>query len=449
MPIDYDFIGVGLGPFNLSLACLTEPLKGMKTLFLEQKSHFSWHPGMLLPDARVQTPFLSDLVTLADPTSRYSFLNYLKQSGRIYSFYIHENFTLSRREYSDYCSWAASQLSTIRFGQMVQHITYDEATQRYAVLAYDMHNERKVTYYARRLVLGTGTVPYKPPCENSLTDNVFHSAQYAYKKSNIKGLKIITIIGSGQSAAEIYYDLLRDIDQHDFTLNWITRSTRYFPLDLSKLTLEMTSPDYTEYFFNLPEAKRLSLLKEQKSLYKGINHSLLSEIYRLLYEYNRTKAPKTRLMTCSELIDIRLHANQRSYELHFQHSEHNRPFTLVSEGVIFATGYHYCEPEFLKPVRNRIRYTPSGAYDVDRYYSIDNRKGEIFIQNAELHSHGFVASDLGMGCYRNACILAQICGEDVYKIEKRTAFQDFGIPDDLNDFTETELECSEISPLIF
>ena len=35
---------------------------------------------------------MSDLVTLADPTSPYSFLNYLKEKGRLYSFYIRENF---------------------------------------------------------------------------------------------------------------------------------------------------------------------------------------------------------------------------------------------------------------------------------------------------------------------------------------------------------------------
>lgn len=444
MPVEYDFIGVGLGPFNLGLACLSQPLSGLKSLFLEQKSHFNWHPGMLLPNVTVQTPFLCDLVTMADPTSKFSFLNYLKQSGRIYSFYIREDFNQSRREYSDYCNWAASQLRNIRFGQTVKYIEYDEGGQRYIVHVYDMQNERNMLYHTRRLVLGTGTQPFKPSCGQGLTSNVCHSAQYVYRKNELKDRKSIVIIGSGQSAAEIYYDLLQDIDRHSYTLNWITRSPRYFPLDLSKLTLEMTSPDYTDYFHRLPEAKRLALLKEQKSLYKGINQSLIAEIYKLLCEHNLTKAPKTRLMTGSELVDMRPLANNQGYDLHFQHLESDQAFRIESEAVIFATGYHYREPDFLQPVRDRIRFTPSGAYDVDRFYSIDVRKGEIFVQNAELHSHGFVASDLGMGCYRNACILSQICGEDVYKIEKRIAFQDFGIPADLNTFSDTPMRSAQI-----
>jgi lysine N6-hydroxylase len=86
-----DFIVIGLGPFNLGLACLTEPLPGLNGVFLESKPDFDWHSGMFLEGSTLQTPFMSDLVTLADPTSPYSFLNYLKESGRIYSFYIRES----------------------------------------------------------------------------------------------------------------------------------------------------------------------------------------------------------------------------------------------------------------------------------------------------------------------------------------------------------------------
>ncbi|MGQ4413486.1 SidA/IucD/PvdA family monooxygenase, partial [[Kitasatospora] papulosa] len=72
----YDFIGIGLGPFNLGLACLTEPIEELSGLFLESKPDFEWHSGMFLEGAHLQTPFMSDLVTMADPTSPYSFLNY-------------------------------------------------------------------------------------------------------------------------------------------------------------------------------------------------------------------------------------------------------------------------------------------------------------------------------------------------------------------------------------
>lgn len=105
LPDPHDFIGIGLGPFNLGLACLTEPIDELNGVFLESKPDFEWHAGMFLEGAHLQTPFMSDLVTMADPTSPYSFLNYLKERGRLYSFYIRENFYPLRTEYNDYCRW--------------------------------------------------------------------------------------------------------------------------------------------------------------------------------------------------------------------------------------------------------------------------------------------------------------------------------------------------------
>ena len=46
--------------------------------FLEAKTSFSWHPGMMLDGVHLQTPFMADLVTMADPTSPFSFLAYAK-----------------------------------------------------------------------------------------------------------------------------------------------------------------------------------------------------------------------------------------------------------------------------------------------------------------------------------------------------------------------------------
>ena len=53
------------------------------------------------------------------------------------------------------------------------------------------------------------------------------------------------------------------------------------------------------------------------------------------------------------------------------------------------------------------------------------------MQNAEEHTHGFVAPDLGMGAMRSSVILAQVLGREPYPVEKRIAFQEWGIPDRL------------------
>jgi lysine N6-hydroxylase len=111
----YDFAAIGAGPFNIGLACLTQPIADLNGIFFEKQPDFNWHPGMLLQDTTLQVPFMADLVTLADPTSPFSFLNYLKEQGRIYSFYIRENFKMLRNEYNHYCQWAITKLPEIHF----------------------------------------------------------------------------------------------------------------------------------------------------------------------------------------------------------------------------------------------------------------------------------------------------------------------------------------------
>ncbi|MGL6129886.1 SidA/IucD/PvdA family monooxygenase, partial [Chryseobacterium artocarpi] len=83
----YDIIGIGIGPFNLGLAALLEPVETVSALFLDQADGFDWHPGLMLDNATLQVPFMADLVTMADPKSKYSFLNFLKETDRLYKFY--------------------------------------------------------------------------------------------------------------------------------------------------------------------------------------------------------------------------------------------------------------------------------------------------------------------------------------------------------------------------
>ncbi|MGW4107894.1 lysine N(6)-hydroxylase/L-ornithine N(5)-oxygenase family protein, partial [Streptomyces sp. NPDC004976] len=328
----YDFVGIGLGPFNLGLACLTEPIDELNGVFLESKPDFEWHAGMFLDGAHLQTPFMSDLVTLADPTSPYSFLNYLKEKGRLYSFYIRENFYPLRVEYDDYCRWAAAKLSSIHFGTTVTEVTYDESDGLYTVAT-----AAGAAYRARHLVLGTGTVPFVPePCRG-LDGDLFHTARYMGRKAELLTKKSVTVVGSGQSAAEIYHELLSEIDVHGYQLNWITRSPRFFPLEYTKLTLEMTSPDYIDYFRALPEQTRYRLEKQQKGLFKGINSELIDAIFDLLYQKHVESGDRpvpTRLLTNSSLTSARY--EDGGYTLGFHQDEQDKDFEIRTEGLVLA-----------------------------------------------------------------------------------------------------------------
>ncbi|MFI2432368.1 lysine N(6)-hydroxylase/L-ornithine N(5)-oxygenase family protein [Streptomyces sp. NPDC018693] len=417
----YDFVGIGLGPFNLGLACLTEPIAELDGVFLESKPDFEWHAGMFLDGAHLQTPFMSDLVTLADPTSPYSFLNYLKEKGRLYSFYIRENFYPLRVEYDDYCRWAAGKLSGIRFDTTVTEVTYEDDLYVVKTTAGDR-------FRARHLVLGTGTVPFLPePCRD-LGGDLLHTADYMHRKAELQQKKSITVVGSGQSAAEIYYELLSEIDAHGYQLNWVTRSPRFFPLEYTKLTLEMTSPDYIDYFRALPEETRYRLEKQHKGLFKGINSDLIDSIFDLLYQKNVESGDRpvpTRLLTNSTLSTAR--HEHGAYTLGFRQDEQGKDFEITTEGLVLATGYHYAEPEFLAPIHDRLVRDSHGRFDVGRNYAIDVTGRGVFLQNAGVHTHSITSPDLGMGPYRNAYIIRELLGSEYYPVEKTIAFQEFAV----------------------
>ncbi|MFG2553039.1 lysine N(6)-hydroxylase/L-ornithine N(5)-oxygenase family protein [Streptomyces sp. NPDC048581] len=416
----HDFVGIGLGPFNLGLACLTEPIDELDGVFLESKPDFEWHAGMFLDGAHLQTPFMSDLVTLANPTSPYSFLNYLKEKGRLYSFYIRENFYPLRVEYDDYCRWAANRLSSVRFSTTVTEVTYDEGAELYVVTT-----AAGDTYRARHLVLGTGTPPYIPEACQGLGGDFLHNSRYLQHKAELQKKESITLVGSGQSAAEIYYDLLSEIDVHGYRLNWVTRSPRFFPLEYTKLTLEMTSPEYIDYFRELPEATRYRLTAEQKGLFKGIDGDLINEIFDLLYQKNLGGPVPTRLLTNSSLNGARY--ENGTYTLSLRQEEQQKDYELDSQGLVLATGYKYAEPEFLAPVKDRLVYDSQGNFDVARNYAVDVTGRGVFLQNAGVHTHSITSPDLGMGPYRNAYIIRELLGTEYYPVEKTIAFQEFAV----------------------
>jgi lysine N6-hydroxylase len=75
-----------------------------------------------------------------------------------------------------------------------------------------------------------------------------------------------------------------------------------------------------------------------------------------------------------------------------------------------------------------MNYLPSGQLDIARNYAVTSDE-TIFIQNADLHSHGFASADLSFGPYRNAVILNTVLGYPHFVLETGTSFQEFSRPE--------------------
>ncbi|MGM0699990.1 MAG: lysine N(6)-hydroxylase/L-ornithine N(5)-oxygenase family protein [Actinomycetota bacterium] len=451
----HDILGVGIGPFGLGLAALSEPLDDVDAIFLDQRPEFRWHPGMMIEGSTIQVPFLADLVTMADPTSPYSFLNFLKERKRLYPFYIRESFYPLRAEFDEYCRWVAVQLDTLRWNRRVVSVTRDDGV--YTALAEVVDDSGSIltteTYRARHLILGVGTQPVLPPALQGLGGGaadspaagrdgaaglpaagpLIHTADYLENREALLDSGAITIIGSGQSAAEIYRDLIDDAEDRGVRLDWVTRSPRFFPMEYTKLTLEMTSPEYTDHFRALPDELRERVGREQRTLYKGISADLVDDIHDTLYRLSRGgRQLLTNLVSEAELETAEIDPISGEYLLGFRNTALDKTFTRRSGSVVAATGYKSQVPDFLSPLGDDIRLDSRGRLDVSRHYTI-NDEGTIHVLNGEEHTHGVTAPDLGFGPWRASVVLAAVTGREPYPIERTIAFQTFGVPADESD----------------
>lgn len=456
----HDLLGVGIGPFNLGLACLAEPLE-IDAVFLDSREGFAWHHGLMFDDATIQVPFLADLVTLADPTSPYSFLSYLKQVGRLYPFYIRENFQPLRAEYDAYCRWASERVGGLRWGRQVVDVRReaaqgagrgpdggnggtddDEDGPVYRVTA--ITSDGTETYRARHLALGIGTTPWSPVDTDSLDGAsphagrrvALHAADYLHRREELLGLDSVTVVGSGQSAAEIFHDLVATSGHSGPRVDWITRSPRFFPMEYTRLTLEMTSPEYIDHFHGLDAGTRDRLLREQRSLYKGIDAELINEIHDLLYRRSAHGLDTGLLVAATALDGATVDESGIRLDLHC--NDTGRAWQHHTDGLVMATGYSATAPRFLDGIASEIDWEDPGPgragegrprrYRVARDHTIDLAHRRVHVQNAEEHTHGLSAPDLGMGAMRNSIILRSVTGREIYPVESRIAFQRFGAP---------------------
>ncbi|MBO9571596.1 MAG: SidA/IucD/PvdA family monooxygenase [Chitinophagaceae bacterium] len=415
----YDIIGIGIGPFNLGMAAMLEDVPEISSLFLDENEEFNFHPGLLLPTARMQVPYYADLVTIANPQSRFTFHNFLYEQKRFFRFANQENNYPLRTEYNEYLRWAAKQLPNLKFNQHVTNISFGTHSNIYTV------QTPAGKYYARNIVLGTGEQPHiTKPLLKLEAKRVVHSSNYLHHQHRVAQADIITIIGSGQSAAEIFLDLLPVANDLQ-SLNWFTRSSRFHPMDVSRFTTEMTSGAYIDHFFRLNQRVRDKTLKSQQYLYKGINAGLLEQINEALYtrmvnggKNNVTIAANMKLVAAMEL--------QWEAKLTLRHVETRERLNIKTDMVVAATGYHYREPACLAGIEHLIKRSADGRFDLDRDHSIDERR-TVFVQNAGVHTHGFNTADLALGPYRNAEIINSILKTERFALERETGFQQFKV----------------------
>ncbi|MEU9984179.1 SidA/IucD/PvdA family monooxygenase [Streptomyces sp. NPDC050856] len=435
-----DLVGIGIGPFNLSLAALAHGVPGgLATAFYEQRPAFHWHPGLLIEGATLQVPFLADLVTLADPTSPWTFLNYLRARERLYPFYFSETFHIQRAEYDAYCRWVSGQVPGLHFGHQVDAVRWNPERDLFEIdytqLGTGGEAEALGRTHARHVVLGVGTEPYVPdplrPLAEAPAVPVLHSADYLAHRDRLIAADHVTVIGSGQSGAEVFLDLLRARPAGREGLHWLARTEAFTPMEYSKLGLEHFTPDYTRYFHALPESVRGDLVTRQWQLHKGIDTGTIAAIHDELYRRSLHGGWPDAVLTPGVHVRTAGRVGTTKVELHLEHIQQGTRDRITTDAVVLATGYRErpvdrllagLDPYMRRDAADRPRVDDQYRLALDPCVT-----GSVHVQNAETHTHGVGTPDLGLAAWRSATILNSLTGKQPYPLPRRTAFTTFGL----------------------
>ncbi|WP_030430597.1 lysine N(6)-hydroxylase/L-ornithine N(5)-oxygenase family protein [Allokutzneria albata] len=402
-----DVVGIGAGPANLSLAALLHPIGGLRARFLERRPELSWHPGLLVPGARMQVSFLKDLVTPVDPTNPYSFLSFLVEHGRLYRFLSAGFSRVSRAEFTQYLAWAAARLPAVEFGSEVGSVEHRDG--RFVVST----NTGRVL--ARDLVVGTGPVPHIPDFARGRSGRtLFHSSDYLAHRP-APGLRV-AVIGGGQSGAEVALDLLTSaLPSH---LLWTTRRSNFLPLDETPFTEEIYTPQYVRRFFGFPAETRQSLVDEHRLSSDGISSDLLDRLYHRLYELDfLAGANPARLLPGTTPVGLDRHGDGWRVTVREDRTGELTEFT--ADAVVLATGYTQRLPSCLDPIRDRLSVV-DGQPVVGADFSLELRdagRSRVFVQNGARHSHGLADPNLSLTAWRAATIVNSLLRKEVYRLD--------------------------------
>ncbi|KAJ5630575.1 L-ornithine N(5)-monooxygenase [Penicillium longicatenatum] len=441
----HDLLCVGFGPASLAIGIAlhdamdptlnrTTPNSFKpKVCFLERQKEFAWHSGMLVPGSRMQISFIKDLATLRDPRSSFTFLNYLHNKNRLIHFTNLGTFLPARMEFEDYMRWCAQRFdNVVNYGEEVVEVvpgkTTDGVVEYFVVRSRNTETGEISSRRARKVVVALGGKAKMPPGFPQ-DPRIMHSSKYcttlpAVLKNDSANYKI-AVVGSGQSAAEIFHDLQRRYPNSNTTL--ILRDTALRPSDDSPFVNEIFNPERVDKFFQLPaeeRAKRIAI--EKATNYSVVRLELIEEIYNTMY-LQRMQNPdekqwQHRILSERAIGRIEHHNPASRMRVHVKSIKDGNTEdkeVLEVDALMVATGYlRDAHEQLLEQVRGlrpagQAVWTPGRDYRVQLDDSKVSRHAGIWLQGCNEKTHGLSDSLLSILAVRGGEIVNSVFGEQL------------------------------------
>lgn len=420
MPV-HEVIGVGFGPSNLALAIAVgehntsaTPNELLRALFIERQPEFGWHRGMLITDATMQISCLKDLVTLRNPSSRFSFLSYLHEHSRLVSFINKKTFFPTRVEFHDYLSWAAAQVSdAVKFSTTVEDIVPVPTTDGTGridsldVVCWSVANGSTI-HRARNVVIATGIEPALPPgVERS--PRIWHSSEFLDRLEGNRAAREFVVVGAGQSAAEIAGYLHEHLPGSQ--VHALLSRFGYSPADDSPFANQVFDPAAVDEFFMAPDdVKQQFFDYHGNTNYSVVDLELIHDLYRRVYSEQVVGERRLHVHPFTRLVDVTDEGDRVT--AHSQSTIEGTNVDFVADVAVLATGYRRMDPRRVLGSSAQLCEPSSGdKLGVHRDYRVVTAPGVdagIYLQGGTEHTHGLSSSLLSNAAVRAGEILESI-----------------------------------------
>lgn len=355
-----DLIMVGCGPSNLAVSVAIEEKKKhsniKSSIILEKDSSVCWHRGMLFPEAQSQVSFLKDLVTQRDPTSKFSFLNFLHKTQRLDQFINLQTFNPFRKEISNYLQWVADNLKKTQVVYDFKVIDISPEIDNFGkITGWHITSEKGEEYRAKKIIYGGGRDLNIPEVFANLSnEKVIHSVNYlsAVNQTDKQKIRNIAVVGGAQSSAEIYQSCLEQFPEAKVSM--IMRSIGLVNYEGSQFTNTLFQNDYINTHFEKDDNIKAGVLKAMRTTnYAGVAPATLSGLYKFHYLQEMNGVKRAVMHTQCEIINAIEKAN--GIAITWKDNISDKVCSETFDMVFLGTGFKNKTPALFKKLQNVLQ----------------------------------------------------------------------------------------------
>ncbi|MEU7351059.1 SidA/IucD/PvdA family monooxygenase [Streptomyces albidoflavus] len=410
---EVEVLAIGAGPANLALGIALEELAPKElaagTLIIEQHDDTLWQRGMLLPWTQSQVSFLKDLVTLRNPRSEFSFVNYLHTTGRLDEFINLGTFTPYRSEISGYLQWVASSLSEVRVEYGRRCVSLEPGPLVDGEVSHWLARTADgAVISSRNLVIGAGRDAHVPAELSALPEErVIHSTRFSERIEQVGAdrARRVVVIGGAQSAAELLWAAYQRFPEAQCTM--LMRSIGLNAYQSSKFTNELFYPSFIDDFFATRPETRSQVLREMHvTNYAGLAPAMLETLYREMYQERLRGTERLRMRTLTDVAAARMDGDEVVLTTVDRKSGDREE--IRCDLVLLGTGFVRDMPAM---VRDLAAATGAGQATVDRAYRMvlpESYTAGCYLQGVNEATHGIADSLLSVLASRSQDIVTDL-----------------------------------------